>query len=175
MPSLYDYFCDTCGCILAENTLRGELFGIDRQGVRHYATFDHHPLEARYLYPIVGRPYYQSAREFDFALGEEALRARGGDEWGRLHREVAARLGFASHCRCLDCLSPCLLDLGDGEEIDKKRWDYRQALGKGRPGLDARLCRSCGGARVRSLEELAGDVCPRCERGYVRKRKVGRR
>jgi hypothetical protein len=84
-------------------------------------------------------------------------------------------VGFASVCCCRDCLSTSLLDLGDDEEIDKKQWDYRQALGKGRPGLDARRCRSCGGRRVRSLEELAGDVCPRCEQGRIEKRRVGRR
>jgi hypothetical protein len=175
MPALYDFVCDTCASILAKHTLCGELFGIDRHGVRHYATYAHHPLEARYLYPIVASPFYRSAAEFDMALGEEAFRVRGGEQRGWLHRQVAARLGFASHCLCPNCLSLCLLDLGDDEEIEKTRWEYRQAVGKGRRGLDTRLCCSCGGGRVRSLEELVGKRCLRCERGYVRKRKVGRR
>jgi len=58
---------------------------------------------------------------------------------------VEARTGFNSHCACLDCLGQYGLDI-------KK---------------DDRRCPHCNSPRVKTVRELVGEPCPKCEEGVI--------
>ena len=64
---------------------------------------------------------------------------------GYSEADAAGRTGFASDCICRQCLIQT--------ELDLKR--------------DRRTCPSCGSGDVRSVHELIGKPCPRCEVGIV--------
>lgn len=67
--------------------------------------------------------------------------------------------GFISDCLCLDCLTINHLDLRD-EDVG---WRHIYYSNEGH--VDDRECGKCGSKKVKTVLELLGESCPKCNEG----------
>lgn len=74
---------------------------------------------------------------------------------------VRARIGFNSYCLCCDCLHQFEADI-----VDESRNVWRDYYGTV-VGRDPRRCPACGSSLVRTVWELVGRPCPKCETGTI--------
>jgi len=84
---------------------------------------------------------------------------------------IEARTGYNSDCICQSCLKQFVLDIGDDEKAaDSWRYHYRY-LGLVEHGFiirrDERKCPYCKSKDVKTVMELVGQPCPKCNVGTV--------
>ncbi|MDP3093818.1 MAG: hypothetical protein Q8N16_03575 [bacterium] len=64
---------------------------------------------------------------------------------------IDTRTGFDSNCVCLDCLDQFRLDIVK----------------------EGKKCPQCGRANIKTVQESAGQICPKCKKGTVEKIDTG--
>lgn len=76
---------------------------------------------------------------------------------------IEARMGFNSDCVCLSCLRQFELDIGDDEKAESLRYSYRATMRR-----DERRCPHCKSPNVKTVFELIGKPCPKCNKGTIK-------
>jgi len=118
-------------------------------------------------------------------LGERVVCRHPGESWtvnqvlggnfivrilkGRTRRR---RLGYASHCLCLDCFHIFTADLADENTNRSMRGFYKRNY-KMVGGKDERECPECKSPNVKTVCELVGEPCPKCHDGIIEEVETG--
>jgi len=121
MPPINKYKCNKCDLSFPVGW-GGYMYVEDNNGKRIICP---HPEEYSKIYEVLG---YNASEEL-----------------------IAERVGFNSHCLCLDCLHQFEAD------IEK----------------DERKCPRCISTSVKTLLELVGTSCPKCKKGIIKEKCIG--
>lgn len=120
-----------------------------------------HPLEDHDILGVLRFSY----REIGLSVWSVSELGEKGKWWWSkkrksIYRLIRERTGFNSFCICLDCFSQFALDLGDEES------EWRSAYGFCRE-KDERICDKCLSKNVRTVFEMIGNICPKCNQGEI--------
>lgn len=147
MPPINDYRCSKCELSFPRGH-GGFMYVEDDDGKRIVCP---HPGEARTVERVLGKNASKDLRK--------------------------KRTGFSSYCICLDCLHQFEADLRD-EKLNEWRFGYgfpsfKDAF-RGTPGMkDERKCPKCSSINVKTVFELIGNPCPKCQEGIIEEIETG--
>lgn len=77
---------------------------------------------------------------------------------------VRERTGFNSYCVCIDCLNQFTANLGKSG-WSPYEWEIKYVKPRDNDNVDERKCPQCGSANVKTVLELIGQPCPKCNKG----------
>ncbi len=147
MPSINKYKCNKCSFSLPE-------------GWGGYAYIENNE-NKRIPIPHPGemRVFFEPTRTSIF----------GNIKPGKRRKGIDTTTGFNSDCLCLDCLKRLELDIGDAEDSKESwRYSYGAVMRK-----DERKCIYCNSKNVKTVFELIGKPCPKCEKGLIEEIETG--
>lgn len=141
MPRLNSYDCNNCGYNLPFG-FGGWFYAIDSEGNRKQIM---HPGERSQVEAILGKATFWNAKNM-------------AETWMQ-------RLGYNSHCLCLDCSNEFDADVVDRNEYSFKGY-YIESFGIS-DARDEMVCPKCKSDNVKPMSELIGGKCPKCHEGTI--------
>ncbi len=86
---------------------------------------------------------------------------------------IEERVGFNSYCVCLDCMHQFEADLRDKSD---NPWSFYYTISAGLDPdkkKDRRECPKCASPDIRTVFEMIGQLCPKCEKGTIEEIETG--